>query len=86
MSARHEEQSDTPEAEEREQAIENLTAHGGVNEALGDAECPVCGNGSDHLRWECHDLSVVEAYEILHDRYTELLEQVDEAEFSEGDN
>ena len=54
IQSEHEERTSTPEAEHREAIATNAQAHSGMNESLGNAECPVCGNGPEHLQWECH--------------------------------
>lgn len=40
---------------------------------LRDAKCPECGNGIEHLTWDCHGDSVEESFRKSHQYYQEAV-------------
>lgn len=83
---RTEEILNDPDVIERGKLRVNSHAHLEVANQTVDMECPICGNGPDHLVWSCNDhddLPVVEASEITRQQYQESINEGAEDEWRE---
>lgn len=53
----------------------NWDAYGNSINHIRHAKCPECGNGVEHLTWDCHGDTIPEAYEKSHEYYQKAIDE-----------
>jgi hypothetical protein len=65
-----------PDVEERNRFLESMIAHDTIKMIYHQLTCPTCGNGPEHLTWDCCGHDAKEASEIAQEKTQESADRM----------